>query len=115
MRILLTALVILAAPVLNAQSPGFQRGDLARVQTSDGTPVSPELQIVVALPGDRLRVDDSGVYVNDTEVRWISPELKRSFPHQTEQIQPGQIAVAGEERRTVVSALGSTSTTVGHS
>jgi hypothetical protein len=115
MRTLLAAVVLLATPAVHAQTPAFQRGDLVRVQTAEGTPASPELQIVIALPGDRLRVDDSGVFVNDAEVRWMSSELKRGLPHQSEVIQPGQVLVAGEEHHTIMSAGGSRSTTVGRS
>ncbi len=106
MVILLAAFVLLTPAETLAQIPGFQHGDLVRVQTAEGAPASPELQIVVALPGDRLRIDDSGVYVNDIEVRWMSPELKRGLPHESEVIQPGQVFVAGEEQHTVMAIAG---------
>lgn len=115
MRIVVLAFVAVTTIAVHAQSSGLQRGDLVRVHTADGMPASPELQVVVALPGDRLRVDASGIYVNDEAVHWMSAELKRAFPRDQEVIQPGQVLVAGEERHTVMTKGGSTTTSMGHS
>jgi len=50
----------------------FQRGEIVRLKSEPGMPTAR----IVALPGDRLRVDNSGVYVNGAIVPWISEETR---------------------------------------
>lgn len=73
--------------------PAFQRGDVVHVKGEDKVPSVR----IVALPGDRVRVDDSGVYVNGMNVAWISAELLAAIPKpwKPELVEPGQVVVGG--------------------
>ena len=95
-RFVLLASLLIGA-VVGAQSPPFQRGDQVSVQNADGAAAEPSVQIVIALAGDRLRVDQSGVFVNDQRVTTLSPHLVEVLPKETSTIPAGHIFVAGEE------------------
>lgn len=82
------------------QSPvAYQHGDAVRIKSDANIPVVR----IVAVAGDQVRIDDSGVYVNDAPVTWISPELlsKLTKPWEPEIIPVGHYFVAGEERTAV--------------
>jgi hypothetical protein len=52
------------------------------------------------VPGDRVRINDSGVYVNDAPVTWVSSDLLAALPKpwQPEVMAEGQYFVAGSYR-----------------
>ena len=56
---------------------------------------------IVALPGDHVRVDDLGVYVNGQPVAWISAETRSHIPKpwQPELIAEGQYVLVGSTRQ----------------
>jgi hypothetical protein len=57
---------------------------------------------VVAVPNDRIRIDNSRIYVNDVEVTGFSPEFVARVAHapeRTPQVLPdGHYFVMGETR-----------------
>jgi hypothetical protein len=52
----------------------------------------------VALAGDWLRIDQTGVYVNDRKVSTLPPGVVEVLPPENETIPAGHIFVAGEGR-----------------
>src|SRR5262245_50196164 len=83
--------------LLMAQTAGvFQRGDSVRVKGGNKVRVIR----VVAVPGDRVRIDDSGVYVNGSKVDWVSSDLLSAFPKPwtPELMADRQYLVGGSER-----------------
>jgi Signal peptidase, peptidase S26 len=97
MRTFVVGAMLLTGAMVSAQAPSFQRGEQVSVRKADGTAAEPAVQIVVALAGDRLRVDSTGAYVNDEKVMTLSPRVIEVLPRQTETIPTGHIFVAGEE------------------
>ena len=90
----LSLAVVLAAML---QSPAiYQRGDVVRVKGEGNIPSVR----VIAVPGDRVRINDSGVYVNDVAVTWVSSDLLAALPKpwQPEVMAAGQYFVAGSYR-----------------
>jgi len=67
---LVAAFLVLGTLSVQAQDT-YQRGDLVRLRTDDGSIVTPT---VIAVAGDRLRLDDSGLFVNDVRVA-VPPEF----------------------------------------
>lgn len=91
---------IVAVLLLMVQSQVvYQRGDVVRVKSE----AESRMVTVVALPGDRVRIDDTGVYVNGALVTWISPELlaRLAKPWDPEIIPVDHYFVAGEQRTDV--------------
>jgi signal peptidase I len=91
---LLIALVVLGAVGLQAQGITYARGDLVRLQSSDGTIVTRK---IVAIPGDRLRIDKSGLFVNDVATL-VSPEFLASVDAWAETIPAGDYFVIQDAR-----------------
>jgi signal peptidase I len=87
------------ALIFTQTQTAYQRGDIVRV-TSENS----RLARIVAIPGDQVRIDDMGVYVNGSATIWISAELrsKMSRPWEPETIPAGHYFVVSEERSEVV-------------
>jgi len=98
MRLLPLGIALLGGTVLSAQAPSFQRGERVLVRTADRTLASPSTQTVVALAGDRLRIDQTGVYVNDQKVSTLPSRVVEILPPENETIPAGHVFVAGEGR-----------------
>jgi hypothetical protein len=72
-RYLAVSLVILGVAIAQAEpqtrvegrvlAPAYQHGAAVSVRAVDGLSASPPVQRVVAIPGDRIRIDQSGVYL----------------------------------------------------
>ena len=79
-----------------AQAPVFQRGDSVHVKGETKV----KTVRVLALPGDRVRIDDSGVYVNGSKIDWVSGDLLSALPKPwtPEVMADRQYLVAGSER-----------------
>jgi signal peptidase I len=93
MKVLSLAVVL----VTMLQTPAiYQRGDVVRVKGEGNIPSVR----VIAVPGDRVRINDSGVYVNDAPVTWVSSDLLAALPKpwQPEVMAEGQYFVAGLSR-----------------
>jgi hypothetical protein len=97
MRVLLTCVALLGSVPLHAQAPVYNRGDEVRLQTSDGKPASPPIQRVIAVPGDRLKVDKIRASINDKEVADLSPKLLATCGTWMETIPVGHYFLVGEE------------------
>src|SRR5262245_28624695 len=80
-----------------AQTPtSFQRGEVVRVKNETRIPTVR----VVAVPGDRVKIDNSGVYVNTEKVAWVSGEELASLPKpwEPELMARDQYLVVGSHR-----------------
>ena len=117
MRSLILSLAVIASATTYAQlSEKFQRGDLVRVlpPTAPLAPNTPALDAnaaehrggmvlkVVAIPNDRIRIDESTIYVNDVQVTGFSPDFVARVvraPERAPQVVPdGHYFVMGEKR-----------------
>jgi signal peptidase I len=101
MRTLILSLAVLTSVTLQAQTT-FQRGDVVRVKPSTTSqPLTYPLH-VIAVGGDKVRLDDSGIYVNDVVVTGFSDHFiksTRSQPDRVPQTVPeGHYFVFGEMR-----------------
>jgi len=103
--IAMMAVGILSGQRGEAQSATFQRGEHVRVKAST-KPSDPKpsdmVLTIVAVPNDRIRLDDSVVYVNDTPVSGFSQDFLARVaraPERTPQTVPdGHYYVMGEAR-----------------
>ena len=91
-----------ASTTSEAQTPPYQRGDRVRMPDSDNP------RTIIAVAGDRLRVDATGLYVNEVAVsgfsqdhlerlqktEWLPRFLRRLDLEQT--IPEGHYFLAGE-------------------
>lgn len=69
MRTFLAAIAVSAAVVVYAQSPALQRGDIVRVIPDNTSRSASALALqVVAIPGDQLGIEPSGLSVNGQAV-----------------------------------------------
>ena len=116
MRMLMLGLVVISSATTSAQSATFQRGDLVRVlpPTATSAPQTPILDAnaqyhragmelrIVAVAGDRIRIDKWAIYVNDVQVTGFSPDFVARVvqaPERAPQIVPeGHYFVMGEQR-----------------
>ncbi len=105
MRVLSISLAVIASATISAQTATFARGDFVRVKpaTNASEPRSTTLVLrVVAVPNDRIRLDESTVYVNDVAVTGFSPEFLSRVAHAPERarqtVPPGHYFVMGEQR-----------------
>ncbi len=78
--------------------PAFERGENVHVFKADGTAAEPAVQRIIAVGGDRLRIEQAGVFVNDQAVTGISAFLFAVLPRESEVIPAGHVFVVGEER-----------------
>ena len=76
MRRLIAAVVLLLSPSLAAaQVPStYNRGDTVRIEARGQMKPSPNPR-VVAVQGDRIRVDKTGVFVNEIPLTWVSRDF----------------------------------------
>ena len=88
---LLTGLVV--AVTIQAQ-PAYQRGDLVKVQDVE----KPVTFKVVGIPNDRIRADDTGVYVNDAAVTGFTREFLTRFKRDPGVVPEGHYFLMGEQR-----------------
>jgi hypothetical protein len=95
---LLVATVALVDPALHAQGPTYIRGDIVRLVSSDAADPLPDSRIL-AVPGDRIRVDKTAVTVNGEAVSDVPPALLADFTEPFAQTIPaGHYFVIGEKR-----------------
>jgi signal peptidase I len=92
------AIVMLSAFV-QAQSAQYAKGDVVRVKVQDSGEPTPDCRII-AVAGDRIRVNKSGVFVNDQIVRDVSQTMLNvltatSWP---QVIPAGHYVVIGERK-----------------
>jgi len=100
MRMLALILVTLASTSIDAQQ-AFDRGQSVRVRAPKAESRAVIALKIVAVPGDRVRVVDDRVYVNDTAVTGFTPEfLERvaAAPRVPDVVPAGHYFVMGERR-----------------
>ena len=79
MRNLVIALTVLLSPSLMAQTGvSYQRGDTVRMVSRDQTKSSPDPRII-AVAGDRVRINTSGVFVNEIPLTWVSRDFAANY------------------------------------
>lgn len=116
MRMMILSLAVLASATIYAQSAPFQRGELVRVlqptaPSGPQTPVPDPAALehstgmvlkVVAIPNDRIRIDNAAIYVNDVQVTGFSADFVARVvraPERAPQVVPdGHYFVMGEKR-----------------
>ena len=88
--------VVLLAIVssFQAQRQVYQRGDVVRVRDVS----KPVAFKVIGIPTDRIRADETGVYVNDVAVTGFSREFLTRFRRQPMVVPNGHYFVIGEQR-----------------
>jgi len=73
------AVLISSASALVAQATAsYNRGDTVRIQSKDQMKPSPDPRIV-AVAGDRVRIDKSGVFVNEIPLTWVSRDFAVNY------------------------------------
>src|SRR5215510_12540010 len=97
MRALLVSVVVLGAISAAAEQPEYRRGDQVRVHTVDGQPADPPVQRVIAVPGDRVRIDGERITVNDRPISAISPELVKACRSWDESVPAAHYFLIGEQ------------------
>jgi signal peptidase I len=91
---LVIIIAILPAATVQVQSMDYERGELVRVQDVE----EPTILRVVGLPNDRIRSDDSGLYVNNVAVTGFSSEFLSRVEWRAQVIPEGHYFVMGEQR-----------------
>jgi signal peptidase I len=78
MRSLVVVLTVVLSPALMAQTDvSYNRGDTVRLQSKDQKR-TPDPRII-AVPGDRVRINTSGVFVNDIPLTWVSRDFTANY------------------------------------
>jgi len=105
MRTLVASLMILVSTTLYAQPSGFQRGDVVHVKAAPHGSGVAETRMplrVVAVAGDRLRIADGVLYVNDTPANGFSAAFIYRIAQQPDRVPNvvpvGHCFVMGEQR-----------------
>jgi signal peptidase S26 family len=97
-------LVILVSTTVYAQPTTFQREDLVRVKPAPhGSDVATRMPLrVVAIAGDRLRIADGVLYVNDVPVSGLNRDFIYRVAQQPDRVPNvvpvGHCFVMGEQR-----------------
>jgi signal peptidase I len=101
----LVAMMVAGSHQGAAQSAAFQRGEQVRIKapTKPSDPKQSDMVLtVVAVPNDRIRVNDSNIYINDVAVTGFSKDFLARVtraPERTPQTVPeGHYFVMGEAR-----------------
>ena len=77
--VVMLAVLMSSASALMAQTTmGYNRGDTVRIQSKDQSKPSPDPRIV-AVAGDRVRIDKSGVFVNEIPLTWVSRDFAANY------------------------------------
>jgi hypothetical protein len=106
MRTLVAFLAIVVSTTVYAQPNAFQRGDLVRVKPAPaphGSEVATRVPLrVVAIAGDRLRIADGMLYVNDAPASGFSDGFIYRVTQQPDRVPNvvpvGHCFVMGEQR-----------------
>lgn len=101
MRTFVMSLLVVAAVSIHAQPAAFQRGESVRVRQSSGESRAVIPLKIVAVPGDRIRVDEARMFVNDAPVTGFSPEFVTRVaqaPRAPDVVPAGHYYVMGEQR-----------------
>jgi Signal peptidase, peptidase S26 len=92
MRLLGVLLVLVG--LLQGQPQVYERGDIVRVRDVS----KPAAFKVIGIPADRIRADETGVYVNDVAVTGFSREFLTRFKRPPTIVPNGHYFVLGEQR-----------------
>jgi Signal peptidase, peptidase S26 len=92
--LVMSLVMILASSTLQAQVPTFRRGDIVRLR---GVAKPAQLK-VAAVGGDRIRADETGIYVNEVAVTGFSHEFLTDWKRTPTEVPRGHYLVLGEQR-----------------
>jgi hypothetical protein len=82
------------AGALQGQPQVYQRGDVVRLRDVS----KPAAFKIVGIPADRIRADETGVYVNDVAITGFSREFLTRFKRPPTVVPNGHYFVLGEQR-----------------
>jgi hypothetical protein len=97
MRTVIACFAVLAALSVQAQAAEYIRGDEVRVTTADGQTASPPIQHVMAVPGDRIQIDATGLSVNETPIQGLSAKLPLACGTWDTTVPSGHYFLVGEQ------------------
>src|SRR5687767_1085504 len=100
----IVAAVALTSASVQSDAPQYAKGDVVQLQSRSTGESVPDSR-VIAVAGDRITADKSGIAVNGERVPGVSPELLEQFAKRWEQVVPaGHYYVIGErhERHSTV-------------
>src|SRR5688572_9984658 len=101
MRKVLVVLVLLLSPALTAQTMvSYNRGDTVRLLSRDQMKPTPDPRII-AVGGDRVRIDKSGVFVNEIPLTWVSRDFAANYGERPwdSMVPQGHYAVIADYRQ----------------
>jgi signal peptidase I len=85
--LMMAAAFALSSPTLQNPIAQYVKGDVVRLVSEPGRDPLPDSRIV-AVAGDRMIADASGILVNGEPVRDVSPELLQQIARRWEQVVP---------------------------
>lgn len=96
-KLLVLVVALALAPAFQAQAPTYSNGDVVRlVKPADGDPL-PNSR-VIAVAGDRLKIDKSGVLLNGEPVRDVAPQVAEQLGSWDQIVPVGHYFVLGERQ-----------------
>jgi signal peptidase I len=98
MKLFMIALAVVFAVSLYAQTAVYTRGDIVRLSAFDDGTLVPDAK-VFAIAGDKIRLDRTGVFVNDIPVN-LSSEFLAGLPETmwVQTVPEGHYFVAADVR-----------------
>lgn len=97
---LVVAAAVVTAHLVHAQAPQYVRGDMVRLVAQENGDPLPDSR-VVAVAGDRVRINRSSLTVNGVAAVGISRELLQTVSEPWDQLVPqGHYFVVGERGTT---------------
>jgi hypothetical protein len=85
---------MLISSMAQTQAPPYQRGNVVRLHEV----ATPAEFKVVGIAGDRIRADETGVYVNDMPVIGFSREFLTRWKFELKEVLQRHYFVMGEQR-----------------
>jgi len=94
----IVAALVLTSASFQSEAPQYAKGDVVELQRRSTGESVPDSR-VIAVAGDRITADKSGIVVNGERVPGVSPELLEQFAKRWEQVIPaGHYYVIGERQ-----------------
>ena len=103
-KVLALAFAVALAPGFQSQPSAYAKGDIVRLATPAGSDPLPDTR-VIAVAGDRIHADKSGITVNREPVRDVSSKLLEQIAETWDQVVPPGHYFVIAERQTDLSAV----------
>ena len=91
---LFIGVMMLVSSVVQTQARPYLRGDVVRLHDVD----TPAEFKVVGIAGDRIRADETGVYVNDMPLTGFSREFLTRWKFESKEVPRAHYFIMGEQR-----------------